>query len=56
MLGVARDGMAGENSYNSYSTWSVPVELAVTAAPFPWPQFPQLRNSMNSNTIKASNS
>lgn len=54
MLGVDRDGMAGENSYNSYSTWSVPVELAVTVAPFPWPQFLQLQNSMNSNTIKAS--
>lgn len=56
MLGVARDGMAGKNSYNSYSTWSVPVELAVTVAPFPWPQLLQLRNSTNSNPIKASNS
>lgn len=54
ILDVARDGMTRESSYNSYSTWSVPVELAVTVAPFPWPQFLQLWNSMNSNTIKAS--
>lgn len=53
MLGVARDWMAGKNSYNSYSTWSVPVELAVTVAPFPWPQLLQLRNSTNSNPIKS---
>lgn len=43
MLGVARDGMARENSYNSYSIWSVPEELAVTVALFPWPQLLQPR-------------